>query len=83
MRLSTKKETRGSVRLAFKNVFTNALIRIILICIKLYDPRSKFDKIVMNSNNLSKTHMLSYVRHYFGPSFCPVMKRDDICDANG
>ena len=83
MRLSTKKETKGSVRLAFKNVLTNALIKIILFCRKLYDARSKFDKIVMNSNNLSKTHMLSYVRHYFGPSFYPVMKRDDICDTNG
>ena len=82
MRLSTKKRGKGSVRLAYKNGLTNALIGIMLLCRKLNGARSKFDKIDMNPNNVSKTEMLSHVRHYFGASVCPVMKRVDKCGTN-
>ena len=69
--------------MAYKNGLTGALIRTMLVCIKLYGARSKFDKIAMYPNNLSKTQMLSYARHYFEALFYPVMKRGDICGANG
>ena len=71
-----------SIRLAYKNGFINALIRPMLFCRKLYGARSKFDKIAMNPNNVSKTQMLSHVLHYFEASVCPVMKRGDKSGAN-
>ena len=49
---------------------------------KLYGVRSKFDKIAMKPNNISKTQMLSHVGHYFEGSFCPGMKRGHMCDAD-
>ena len=76
------KRSRGSLRLAYKSGLTGALIRTMLVCIKLYGARSKFDKIAMYPNNLSKTQVLSYARHYFEALFYPVMKRGDICGAN-
>ena len=82
MRLSTKKGIRESVRLAYKNGLTNALIRIMLFCRKFYGTSSKFDKIAMNQNNVSKTQMLSHVRPYFEALFYPGIKYDDHCGAN-
>ena len=82
MRLSTKKGSRGSVRLAYKNGLTNAVIRTLLFCRKFYGTRSKFDKISMNQNNVSKTQMLSHVRHYFEALFYPGIKYGDQCSAN-
>ena len=82
MRLSTKKGIRESVRLADKNGLTNALIRTMLFCRKFYGARLKFDKIAMNQNNVSKTQMLSHVRHYFEALFYPGIKYGDQCGAN-
>ena len=82
MRLSTKKGSGGSIRLAYKNGLTNALIRTMLFCRKFYGTRSKFDKIAMNQNNVSKTQMLSHVRHYFEASFYSGIKYGDRCGAN-
>jgi len=82
LRLSIKKRSRGSVRLAYKNGLTNALIRTMLFCRKLYGATSKFDKNAMNPNDVSKTQMLSRVHHYFEASFCPIMRRGDISGAN-
>mgnify|MGYP003313317212 CR=1 FL=1 len=82
MRLFTKRRSKGSVRLAYKNGLTNALIRTMLFCRKFYGARSKFGKIAMNQNNVSKTQMLSHVRHYFEALFYPVMKSGDMCGTN-
>ena len=82
MRLSTKKGSGGSVRLAYKNGLTNALIRIMLFCRKFYGISSKFDKIAMNQNNVSKTQMISHVRHYFEASFYSGIKHGVWCSAN-
>ena len=68
--------------MAYKNGLTNALIRTILFCRKFYGTRSKFDKIAMNQNNISKTQMLSHVRHYFEASFYSSIKYGDRCGAN-
>jgi hypothetical protein len=80
--LSTKKGIRESVRLAYKNGLTNALIRTMLFCRKFYGTRLKFGKIGMNQNNVSKTQMLSHVRHYFEALFYPGIKYGDQCGAN-
>ena len=82
MRLSTKKGIRESVRLAYKNGLTNALIRTMLFCRKFYGASLKFGKIAMNQNNVSKTQMLSHVRHYFEALFYPGIKYGDQCGAN-
>ncbi len=82
MRSSTKKGNVGSVRLACKNGLASTLIIAMLLCRKLYIARSKFDKIVMYTNNVSKTQMLSHVRHYLEASFYPFIKRGDMCGAN-
>ena len=82
MRLSTKKGIIESVRLAYKNGLTNALIRTMLFCRKFYGSRLKFGKIAMNQNNVSKTQMLSHVRHYFEALFYPGIKYGDQCGAN-
>jgi len=68
--------------LAYKNGYTNALIRTMLFCRKLYGARSKFDKIAMNPNNVSKTQMLRHVNHYFEASVCSVMECGDKCGTN-
>ena len=68
--------------MAYKNGFINALIRTMLFCRKLYGARSKFDKIAMNPNNVSKTQMLSHVRHYFEALFYLGIKYGDQCGAN-
>ena len=68
--------------LAHKNGHTNALIRTMLFCRKFYGTRSKFDKIAMNQNNVSKTQMLSHVRHYFEALFYSGIKYGDRCGAN-
>ena len=68
--------------LAHKNGHTNALIRTMLFCRKFYGTRSKFDKVAMNQNNVSKTQMLSHVRHYFEASFYSGIKYGDRCGAN-
>jgi len=44
--------------------------------------RSKFGKIAMNQNNVSKTQMLSHVRHYFEALFYPGIKYGYQCGAN-
>ena len=82
MRLSTKKGFREGVRLAYKNGLTNALIRTMLFCRKFYGARLKFGKIAMNQNNVSKTQMLSHVRHYFEALFYPGIKYGDQCGTN-
>ena len=82
MRLSTKKGIRESVRLADKNGLTNALIRTMLFCRKFYGARLKFDKVAMNLKNVSKTQMISHVRHYFEASFYSGIKYGDRCGAN-
>ena len=51
--------------MAYINHFTNAFIKILLVVRKLYGAGSKFGEITVNSNNLLKTHIESYVRHYF------------------
>ena len=71
-----------SVRLGYKNGLTNALIGTRLLCRKLNGARSKFDKIDMNPNNVSKTEMLSHMRHFFQALFYPVMKSGDMCGTN-
>ena len=68
--------------LAHKNGHTNALIRTMLFYRKSYGARSKFGKIAMNQNNVSKTQMLSHVRHYFEALFYPGIKYGDQCGAN-
>ena len=68
--------------MAYKNGLTNALIRTMLFCRKFYGTRSKFDKIAMNQNNVSKTQMLSHARHYFEASFYSGIKYGDRCGAN-
>jgi hypothetical protein len=68
--------------LAYKNGLTNALIRTMLFCRKFYGDRLKFGKIAMNQNNVSKTQMLSHVRHYFEALFYPGIKYGDRCGAN-
>ena len=68
--------------MAYKNGLTNALIRTILFCRKFYGTRSKFDKIAMNQNNVSKTQMLSHVRHYFEASFYSGIKHGVRSGAN-
>ena len=68
--------------MAYKNGLTNELIRTMVFYRKLYGARSKFDKNAMNPNYISKTQMLSHVRHYFEASFCPIMKRGDMCGVN-
>ena len=68
--------------MAYKNRLTNALIETMLLCRKLNGARSKFDKIDMNPNNVSKTEMLSHVRHFFQTLFYPVMKSGDMCGTN-
>ena len=82
MCLSTKKGIRESVRLAYKNGLTNALIRTMLFYRKSYGARSKFGKIAMNQNNVSKTQMLIHVRHYFEALFYPGIKYGYQCGAN-
>ena len=44
--------------MAYKNGLTNALIGTMLLRRKLNGARSKFHKIDMNPNNVSKTEML-------------------------
>ena len=51
--------------MAYINHFTSASIKILLVVRKLYGAGSKFGEITVNSNNLLKTHIESYVRHYF------------------
>ena len=68
--------------MAYKNRVTKLLSRAMLLFRKLYGVRSKFDKIAMKPNNISKTQMLSHVGHYFEGSFCPGMKRGHMCDAD-
>ena len=68
--------------MAYKNGHIDALIRTMLFCRKLYGARSNFDKIAMNTNNVSKTQMLSHVRHFFEASVCPIIKRGDKCGTN-
>ena len=68
--------------MAYKNGLTNALIRIMLFCRKFNGTSSKFDKIAMNQNNVSKTQMLSHMRHYFEASFYSGIKHGVRCDAN-
>jgi hypothetical protein len=68
--------------LAYKNGLTNALIRTMLFCRKFYGARLKFDKVAMNLKNVSKTQMLSHVRHYFEALFYPGIKYGDQCGAN-
>ena len=51
--------------MAYINHFTSAFIKILLVVRKLYGAGSKFGEITVNSNNLFKTHIESYVRHYF------------------
>ena len=51
--------------MAYINHFTSAFIKILLVVRKLYGAGSKFGEITVNSNNLLKTHIESYVRHYF------------------
>ena len=82
MCLSTKKGIRESVRLAYKNGLTNALIRTMLFCRKFYGARLKFDKVAMNLKNVSKTQMLSHVCHYFEALFYSGIKYGDQCGAN-
>tara|TARA_B100001559_G_scaffold69326_1_gene56507 strand:+ start:632 stop:799 length:168 start_codon:yes stop_codon:yes gene_type:complete len=53
-----------------------------LFCRKFYGARLKFGKIAMNQNNVSKTQMLSHVRHYFEALFYPGIKYGDRCGAN-
>lgn len=68
--------------MAYKNGLTNALIRIMLFCRKFYGTSSKFDKIAMNQNNVSKTQMLSHARHYFEASFYSGIKHGVRSGAN-
>ena len=68
--------------MAYKNGLTNALIRTMLFCRKFYGARPKFDKIAMNQNNVSKTQMLSHVRHYFEASFYSGIKHGVRSGAN-
>ena len=68
--------------MAYKNGLTNALIRIMLFCRKFYGARLKFDKVAMNLKNVSKTQMLSHVRHYFEASFYSGKKHGVRCGAN-
>ena len=68
--------------MAYKNRLTKTLIKILLVCRKIYATRLKFDKIGVSPDNLSKSQILSHVRHYFEALFCTVMKRGDMCDAN-
>ena len=82
MRLSTKKGSGGSVRLAYKNGLANALIRTMLFYRKFYGARPKFDKIAKNRNNVSRAQMLSHVRHYFEASFYSGIKHGVRCGAN-
>ena len=51
--------------MAYINHFTNAFIKILLVVRKLYGAGSKFGEITVNLNNPLKTHIESYVRHYF------------------
>ena len=51
--------------MAYINHFTSAFIKILLVVRKLYGAGLKFGEITVNSNNLLKTHIESYVRHYF------------------
>jgi hypothetical protein len=51
--------------LAYLNQFTNVVTRTVLVCRKLYGAGSKCNQITLNPNNLSKTHLQSYVCHYF------------------
>ena len=82
MRSSTKKGNIGSVRLACKNGLASTLIIAMLVYRKLYVARSKFDKIVMYTNSVSKTEILNHVRHYLEALFYPFIKRGDMCGAN-
>ena len=77
-----KRLSRGRERLAYRNGLTKTLIKILLVCRKLYGTRLKFDKFGMSLDNLSKSQILSHVRHNFEALFCSVMKRGDMCDAN-
>lgn len=68
--------------MAYKNGLANALIRTMLFYKKFYGARLKFGRIAMNQNNVSKTQMLSHVRHYFEASFYSGIKHGVRCGAN-
>ena len=51
--------------MAYINHFTSAFIKILLVVRKLHGAGSKFGEITVNSNNLLKIHVESYVRHHF------------------
>lgn len=51
--------------MSYINQSTNAFIRTLLVCRQLYGAGSKFDEITVNPNNLLKTLIQNYMRHYF------------------